>query len=658
MSLNEAQRAAVEHGDGSLLINATAGSGKTRVITHRAAKLIERGVDPDRILLVTFTNKAADEMTSRIGKLVDPQAASRIHVGTFHGICVRLLKKFETDADREGRPRDFTIYVQDDAEAVVKGATSELGLDPKTVKPGDVHQAISRAKSDGLLPDDTPDGDSSDELAAQQRAIWRRYESITLANKAFDFDDLVNVVMRAAEKDSPTARWLRKRWHYVLVDEYQDTSIVQFRLTKQLASSGNLTVVGDVNQSLYAWRGATPENIEKFATEHYPSSKVVDMNTNYRSSKRIVEVSNAFRSNGEANTPNDLGEKVQIRSFRDAGVEARFIAQDIQTRIAMGTHPNECVVLYRHHVVSRLIEDELRKRGIPYDVVGGRKFYDRRVPRDCLAYLRLLCNPANNLALERIINTPTRGIGDKAVDTLRILAREREMSMLDAIPSVLGSDALNPAQRDGLMRFGYMFKHAQAMLAEGKPSAVAEALLKQAKIEESLLNKADALQAKSKHPEAEEMRRDAGYVAEMVAAVEAYEQRVKNATLSGFLDEVAIITAQDDASGRRVLLSTVHGFKGLEADAVWVAAFEEGTIPSGKSETDIREEERVAFVALSRARKFLTLTYADVRMSYGRMTPTGPSPFLDRIPVEASVWHERDQRLEAERRRAERMPVR
>ena len=647
VSLSEAQRAAVEHSEGPLLINATAGSGKTRVITQRAAKLIERGVDPDSILLVTFTNKAASEMTSRLGNLVDFETAKRIHCGTFHGICVRLLKQFEGDAEREGRPRDFTIYDQSDAEAIVKAATSELGIDPKVVKPNDVHQRISRAKSDGKLPEDVTDGSFADDL----RAIWRRYEIITLANKAFDFDDLVNVVMRAAEKDSPTARWLRNRWQYILVDEYQDTSAVQCRLTKQLASSGNLTVVGDVNQSLYSWRGATTENILKFATHHYPTSKVVDMNTNYRSSKRIVAVTNAFRSNGEANTPNALGESVQVRSFRDAAAEARFIVKDVQTRIALGTPPSECVVLYRNHVVSSLIEKELRERGLPYDIVGGRKFYELRVPRDCLAYLNLLCNPANNLALERIINTPARGIGDKVFDSLRMLARDRDMAMLAAIPSALACCSLTQAQQGGLMRFNFMYKHAQAMLQHGKPSDVARELLKQAKIEESLLNKAAALEVKGKHPEAEQTRRDAAYVEQIVAAVEAYEGRVKTATLSGFLDEVAMITARDDASGRRVLLSTIHGIKGLEADAVWVAAFEEGILPGVKMDSDVLEEQRVAFVALSRARKYLTLTYADVRACYGKMAAAGPSKFLDMLPVEASVWAERDQRLKAEKRR-------
>lgn len=644
MSLNQAQQQAVDYGDGPLLINATAGSGKTRVITHRAAKMVERGVDPSRILLVTFTNKAAKEMRERIAKIVSPEAASKLKIGTFHSVCVQLLKSFEDDKDREGRTRNFTIYDQSDAEATVKGAISELGFDPKQVKKEEMASFISLSKSDGKLPEDLDEVDSSDELAWQQRAVWKRYEQMTRANNAFDFDDLVNVVMRASESSTPLARWLRTKWSHVLVDEYQDTSVVQFRLVKQLASSGNLTAVGDVNQSLYAWRGATPDNILKFATEHYPSAKVVDMATNYRSSQNIVAVSNAFRSNGQANTPNPVGDKIQVISFRSPQAEAQFIAREVQRRIVAGTAPSECAVLYRNKSISRLIEEELRNRGMGYDIKGGFRFYDRAVVKDVLAFLRLLVNPSSNLDFERIINVPSKGLGDKAIDIVRQRAREDGVSMLAAIPKAISSESFRPAQREALMRFAYMYKHSAPQVDTARPSAIARNLLDQTRYEEALLTKATTLESKGKHVEAKDARDDANHVSEVIEAISAYENRVKNPTLAGWLDEVAIMTAQDGESGDRVQLSTVHGFKGLEADAVWVAAFESGTLPSEHDDSSHAEEARVAFVALSRARKWLTITYADWRMVFGRTTITGPSDFLARLSPENSMWHERDSR--------------
>jgi DNA helicase-2/ATP-dependent DNA helicase PcrA len=646
MSLNEAQQAAVDHGEGPLLINATAGSGKTRVITHRAARMVERGVDPSRILLVTFTNKAAKEMRERIAKIVSPEAASRLKIGTFHSICVQLLKAFDDDGDREGRTKNFTIYDQSDQEATVKGAISELGLDPKQVKKEDMASFISRAKSEGKTPNDLEGSDMSDELAWQQRAVWTRYEQMTRANNAFDFDDLVNVVMRAAEANTPVARHLRARWSHVLVDEYQDTSVVQFRLVQQLASSGNLTAVGDVNQSLYAWRGATPDNILNFATTHYPSAKVVDMATNYRSTKNIVSVANAFRSNGQANTPNPTGDKAVIMSFRSPQAEAQFIAREVQRRILAGTAPSECAVLYRNKSISRLIEEELRNRGMGYDIKGGFRFYDRAVVKDVLAFLRLLVNPSSNLDFERIVNVPSRGLGDKAVDVIRQQARKDGTSMLEAIPKALQSEALRPAQREQLMRFAYMYKHAAPQVETARPSVLARTLMDQTRYEEALLTKASGLEAKRKHVEAEDARDDAKHVSEVIDAITAYEGRVKNPTLAGWLDEIAIMTAQDGDSGDRVQLSTVHGFKGLEADAVWVAAFEAGTLPSEHEDSSVAEEKRVAFVALSRARKWLTITYSDWRTVFGRTTPTGPSEFLNLLTPENSTWHERDTKLE------------
>ena len=640
MGLNQAQQQAVDHDRGPLLINATAGSGKTRAITHRAASLLRRGVEPERLLLVTFTNKAAREMKSRIAQLVGGGQASAIWAGTFHSVCMRLLRAFDEDSHREGRTKGFSVYDEDDSLGCVKGAMNELLIDPKTVKPSDVREVISRAKSDGLTPANLPPPE--DDLAVMQHAIWKRYEAILRGNNAYDFDDLLNVTMRTAEGSDGVADHLRRRFTHVLVDEYQDTSEVQFRLVKALASSRNLSVVGDVNQSLYAWRGARPENILEFATKHYPDAVVVDMKTNYRSTRNIVAAANAFIVNGDADTSNVEGDRVLVRGFADEDAEARFVADGIQARLKKGTPAGECVVLYRNHVLSRAIEDQLRNRGIRYDVVGGTNFYDRKVVRDILGYLRLVVNPESNLDFERVINTPPRGLGDKAVAKIRERARERGVSMHRAVQAALAENFITGKPREGLLQFFYLLRQAHDDLGHRPPSVIAEEMLTQSGYRAFLEAKAKKLKSERKHADAEKAERDVEHINGVVAAIASYEARVEKPSLRGYIDEVALITAQDEAKGDKVLLSTIHGFKGLEADAVWVLGFEHGFLPSEKDVGAIAEEKRVAFVACSRARKWMTITYAEGRLRYGQWTPTGPSQFLDLLSESCRDWPERD----------------
>lgn len=642
MSLNKAQQRAVDHGDGPLLINATAGSGKTRAITQRAASLLSRGVDPSRLLLVTFTNKAAKEMKERIAGIVGKAKADAIWGGTFHSVCCRLLRSFDSDASREGRKRDFSIYDEDDSLGCLKGAIGELGLDPKKSKPQDLREFISRAKCEGFSPEDLADVDASDELASVQRAVWMRYEQILRGNNAFDFDDLLNVVMRAAEGRDSVGEWLRSKWTHVLVDEYQDTSEVQFRIVKAFATSRNLSVVGDVNQSLYAWRGARPQNILDFARLHYPEAVVVDMKTNYRSTKNIVACANAFIVNGDAETGNQSGGKVLIRGFADEDCEARFVASAIEDRIQMGTKPSECVVLYRNHVLSRAIEDELRNRGLRYDIVGGITFYERKVVKDALAYVRLLANPESNLDFERVINNPPRGLGDKAVAKIRERARERGISFSRGVQAALAENVVTGKPHESLTKFFYLYRQAAEMLSSGPASAAADFLLTASGYRKMLHDKVERLKSERRHADVEKAVRDMEHVEAFVAAIAAYERRVSNPTLAGYLEEVSLITAQDDAKGDKVILSTIHGYKGLEADAVWVIGFEHGVLPSAEDAQTIEEEKRVAFVACSRARKWMALTYAKERMRYGKYQPTGPSGFLDMVSEDCSDWPERD----------------
>ena len=650
MSLNAAQKRAVDHGSGPLLINATAGSGKTRAITHRAASLLARGVDPKRLLLVTFTNKAAKEMKERIAHIVGAQQANAIWAGTFHSVCCKLLRSFEDDRSRDGRKKDFSIYDQDDCLGCIKGAMGELNIDPKKVKPSDIQEFISRAKSEGYTPEDLRDVDGSDELASDQKATWKRYESILKGNNAFDFDDLLNVVMRAAEGRDSVGQSLRQKWTHVLVDEYQDTSEVQFRIVKAFAASRNLSVVGDVNQSLYAWRGARPQNIIDFARVHYPDAVVVDMKTNYRSTQNIVECANAFVVNGDAETGNNRGEKVLIRGFRDEDEEARFVASAIEDKIRQGTRPSECVVLYRNHVLSRAIEDELRNRAVRYDIVGGITFYERKVVRDALAYLRLLVNQDSNLDFERVINNPSRGLGDKAVSKIRERARERGVSFARGVQAALAEGVVTGKPHENLTKFFYLYRTAAQMLEEKSASEVTDFLLTQSGYRKMLHDKLEKLQKEGRHADSQKAARDLEHVEAVVGAVAAYERRVSKPTLAGYLEEVSLITASDDASGEKVILSTVHGFKGLEADAVWVVGFEASILPPGDDAPTVEEEKRVAFVATSRARKSMTLSYANERMRYGKYQPTGPSMFLGMISDECSDWPERDaEKKEASR---------
>lgn len=646
MSLNPAQRAAVEHGSGPLLINATAGSGKTRTITERTASLLQRGVDPQRLLLVTFTNKAAREMKERIAKLVGQDLANALWAGTFHSVCRRLLRSFASDAPREGRTADFSIYDEDDTLGCVKGAMNELLLDTKTFKPQELREFISRMKANGLEPADIANEANGDDLAVAQYQTWKRYEAILRANNAFDFDDLLNVAMRAAESESDTGEMLRKKWTHVLVDEYQDTSEVQFRLVRAFAATRNVTVVGDINQSLYAWRGAKPDNILDFAKTHYPDAAVVDMKTNYRSTKRIVTFANAFVENGDAEAAKDEGEAVVVRGFRDEDAEARFVADDIQARMRKGVPSGECVVLYRNHVLSRAIEDELRNRGVRYDIVGGTTFYERKVVKDVLAYLRLIANPESNIDFERVVNQPPRGLGDKAVAKIRERAREKGISLTKAVNAAVAEEVITGKPRESIQRFMFTLKHAHADLQTRPASSVASDLLTATGFRKFLADRVEKLVKERKHADAEKAQRDVEHIEAVVAAIGAYEKRTSKPSLQGYLDEVALITAQDDAKGDKVLLSTIHGYKGLEADCVWVIGFEEGICPPRSAIGDPQataEERRVAFVACSRARKYMAVTYAEERMRYGKFEQTGSSSFLDLVDESCRFWPERDR---------------
>ncbi len=642
-TLNAAQAEAVEHFEGPLQIMAGPGSGKTKTVTHRVARLLERGVEPSRILLVTFTKKASAEMQVRIGQLVGKQNANAVWAGTFHGICNRFLRAFKHDRDREGRKRDFTIYDQKDAVAVAKAAVSELGLDKKQWPERDMQSRISRLKGQGVTAEEAPE---HDEQAVIGKNIWLRYEAILLHNNAFDFDDLMCVVMRQAESGLENGRFLCSRFDHVLVDEYQDTNAVQFRLVKALGSgTNNVCVVGDLRQSIYSFRGADHTNLLLFK-ERYPTAKLVDLTLNYRSTKTIVAAFNCLQPGSVMETPNATGDLIRVRGCRDGEHEADVVAGQILEKIREDVPRSELAVLYRVHALSRAIEERLRDAGVKYQIVGGTKFYERKVVKDVLAYIRLLSNPQSDLDFERVINVPPRALGPKAVDRVRQEARRTGKSMCETVPTVL--DAFKGNARSGLQRFHLLLVQAHRDRHAGTLADAVATMLVSSGYRKHLDAKQKTAATKRKAVDAEKYAQQLLHLDQVVAAVTAYEKRHKEPSFEGFLEEVSLLTDQDSLKGDAVSLMTIHGSKGLEYNAVWVIGFERGLLPFGRSgksngapdapmDVDMAEEARLAFVACSRPRKWLSLTYAAERMMYGKTEQKGPSRFLRMINPELIV---------------------
>jgi len=663
VTLNPAQKQAVDHHEGPLLVMAGPGSGKTRVVTHRTAKLIERGISPSRIMLVTFTKKAAGEMRGRLKKLVGGDGAKAIWCGTFHALSARMLRSFEDDRLRQGRGRDFIIYGPSDGESVVKLIASELELEKEDYKPADMREFISRCKSAALSPDDVDISDERGERGERMRDIWLGYEAALKRANAFDFDDLLLVVMRLAESDTAVGRGMRNRFSHVLVDEYQDTNVVQFRLTRAFAEgSGNICVVGDHRQSIYGFRGADHRNILAFG-QNFPGATVVDLDENYRSSPQIVACFNAIIDGSAMRTPNAGFELVDIRSCADQEREADKVASDILAKIRRrGVPPTELAVLYRVHALSRAIEDRLRNAGVPYQIVGGTSFYDRAEVRNILSYLRLVDNPQSDVDFTRVVNVPPRRIGAKILGRVSRLAEGGQLWA--AAERLLLDASFKGAGRDGLQRFVLALRQAKrahdelralgpGQDADGRDrslAAVTRQLIDASGYRAYLEKKLREYEGQKRAPAADKISAKIRNIEEVASAVAAYEARVKEPTLAGFLEEVSLLSDQDKLVDGKVSLMTIHASKGLEFDAVWLIGAEKGFLPSARAttESEIEEEDRLAFVACSRARKWLSITYCDRRLVYGEERDRWPSPFLERLPVEASMWLERDRRLEAE----------
>jgi DNA helicase-2/ATP-dependent DNA helicase PcrA len=628
--LNPPQRAAVLHGDGPLVVFAGAGSGKTRVITQRIAHLIEeRGVAPWSILAVTFTNKAAGEMRERLAPLVGDSVRS-LWVGTFHSVCARLLRRH---ADRIGVRRDFTIYDDGDQLAMIKRILRELDIDEKRHPPKSIASRIDRAKQELLGPGEL-DGDDPPSVVA--RKVYAVYEERMAAAGALDFGDLIHRFTRALEADDALRAELAHSFRYILVDEFQDTNHAQLRLVRALASAHrNLCVVGDDDQSIYRWRGADRRNILDFR-DAFADAVVIKLEQNYRSTQRILRAAHAVIRRNEDREPKELwtdnpeGSAVLVVRTSDELDEARMVVRGVAELRAMGQPLADVAVFYRIHAQSRVIEEALRAANVPYRIVGGMRFYERAEIKDALAYLRVLQNPSDDVSLLRILNVPARGIGKATEERLLERAARDGRGVLQAVDELVRGSELGTAARKKLAAFRDLVLSLQTMLAEGAGVAeLAEAVLDRTGYVEGL-RREDSAEAEARLQNLEEL----------LGSLVAFERDREDASLAAFLEEITLDAGAEDAEAEdRLTLMTVHAAKGLEFRTVMVTGMEEKMFPFRGLELwddpeELEEERRLAYVAITRARERLILSYAERRTIFGQMRVGIPSRFLGELPLD------------------------
>lgn len=633
-TLNEPQREAVLHADGPLLILAGAGSGKTRVLTHRIAYLIEElGVNPWNILAITFTNKAAGEMRQRVDDLVGFGSES-IWVSTFHSMCVRILRRF---IDRLGYDSRFTIYDTDDQKTLMKAVCKKAGIDTKQFKERMLLSVISSAKNEMILPEEFELNAGGDFAQLKIAKVYREYEAQLKANNALDFDDLLVKTVQLLQTQPDVRENYQERFRYIMVDEYQDTNTVQFRLVSLLAGKyRNLCVVGDDDQSIYKFRGANIRNILDFEKE-YPDAKVIKLEQNYRSTENILNAANGVISNNRGRkdktlwTANGEGEKISLRQFDTAYDEAEFIAEDIRREVREGASYNDSAVLYRTNAQSRLLEEKFIAMNIPYKIVGGINFYARREIKDILAYLKTVDNGQDDLSVRRIINVPKRGIGLTTINRIQEAADARGISFYDAL--------LVPEMIPGVGRSSSKLNSFAALIEYFKGQAEKESLT-------DLLNEILDMTGYTQNLEADDevdAESRLQNIEELLNKAAAYEEdcadRDEKATLSGFLEEVALVADIDSLEEDQdyVVLMTLHSAKGLEFPHVYLAGMEDGLFPSymtitGDDPEELEEERRLCYVGITRAEHKLTMTCARKRMVRGETQYNRISRFVSEIP--------------------------
>ena len=644
-SLNPQQLEAVNYDAGPCLIVAGAGTGKTKTLTTKIAKLIHDGYSPYRILAVTFTNKAAQEMRERVEALV-PGQSRNVWIHTFHSFGVRLLRQ---NAEKLGLTRDFAIYDESEQKRLVTLLLEQMGVKEPKKEAGQIVSMISRAKDDCVSPEGLMTNATASGLDYRIRAaeIYKRYEQELHKAGALDSGDLLVKTLQLLKEHEDVRDYYQQFFQYILVDEYQDTNHTQYLITRLLAEKHRkLCVVGDPDQSIYSWRGANIRNILEFEKD-FKDAKTITLEQNYRSTKVILDASNklisknAKRKEKNLFTDKQRGDDIEVREAPTEGMEAVWVAQNIKALVEeSGYSLNDIAVFYRTNAQSRNFEETFRRYQIPYRLVGTVSFYNRKEIKDMLCYARLLINPDDNMSLLRVINTPARGLGKTAQERLLAYAQANGLSVYGALKAAQSVPELTPMARRACMEFVRLVEGWRADMFVSSPTDVMHKILTTSGYEAAV--KKDL--AEGKDPEAESRLQN---LDELINAVKEYEERKEEPSLSDFLQEVSLMTGTDDsqaAEGGAVTLMTVHLAKGLEFNAVFVTGLEEGLFPINRDDSDEMEEERrLCYVAMTRAREKLFMTYAQRRRTYGKMYENVPSRFL----FECGLLDEEDrERLE------------
>lgn len=630
--MNDRQKEAILNTEGALLVLAGAGSGKTRVLTHKIAYLIEeKKINPYNILALTFTNKAAGEMKERISKLVDLNI-DHMWAGTFHSICVRILRR---DIEKLGYERNFVIFDTQDQKTVVKDCIKELDLNEKLYDLGSTLGFISSLKDQLISPDEYLKQNETNFREKQRALIYKKYQTKLKLNNALDFDDLIVKSIELLKSYPEVLNHYQERFEYVLVDEYQDTNKAQYSLVKMIADGHkNICVVGDSDQSIYGWRGADIRNILDFEKD-YPNAKVIKLEQNYRSTKNILSAANEVikknfgRKAKELWTENHPGEQIKEYEADDEFGEAYFVTSKVsEIRSADKLSYSDFAVLYRTNAQSRVLEEALIKEGIPYKIVGGLKFYDRKEVKDIISYLRLIQNPLDNISLKRVINTPKRGIGKTTVDKLESHSLENEESIYSAL---LEAEEIGFSKRT----LGNLNSFVTLI---GKFIAMKE-LLNVKDLVENIIDSTGYIKELEESGSIEARSRIEN-IGEFLSVAANYEEKNPEGTLEDFLADISLLSdldKTDENSDDAVVLMTMHSAKGLEFPYVFITGMEEGLFPSFRSLSDeesLEEERRLCYVGITRAEKDLFLVYAKKRMLYGKTSYNRASRFISEIPEE------------------------
>ncbi len=626
--LNKEQREAVEYTKGPLLVLAGAGSGKTRVLTYKIAYLMEEEkVYPNQILAITFTNKAAKEMKARIHNLVGDKA-DRLWMGTFHSIAIRILRVY---ADRIGYKKDFIIYDTSDQKSIIKRCMKELDVSEESYPNKSIISKISNAKNKMISPDRFKHTYPTDFVVEK---VYRRYEELMLKNNGMDFDNIILNVIKLMKENEDVKEFYRNHFKYVLVDEYQDTNKAQYEMISLFTKGkGKLFVVGDNDQSIYGWRGADIRNISEFEAD-FKGAKVIKLEQNYRSTKNILDVANAvikhnlYRKDKNLWSANGKGEKIKYYSAFDEYNEADFIVSRVNSLIDDGYTTKEMAILYRTNAQSRVFEERFRAHDIPYRLVGSSGFYGRKEIKDILAYLRIIQNPLDEVSLMRVVNEPKRGVGNKTVEKLQVMAEEHNISLFEMIGKAYQDDLISGKARIGLKEF---YESVNTYAIDKENYSVTD-----------ILNGIYVDSGYKKVLEVENSLESQGRmdnIGELLSAVAEYQIDNDEASLGGFLESISLMSdidrMDDDEIG--VTMMTLHSSKGLEYPVVFLVGLEEGLFPSGRAfdnEQEMEEERRLCYVGITRAEKELFISSASQRMLFGYRKDAIESRFINEIPEE------------------------